>query len=48
MKSKKIVLLLILSIVGVFFIVPRIITADILNEESMLNSEYCYHEKFDM
>lgn len=48
MKSKKIVLLLILSIVGVCFIVPRIITADKLNEESMLNSEYCYHEKFDM
>jgi hypothetical protein len=48
MKSKKIVLLLILSIAGVCFIVPRIITADKLNEESMLNSEYCYNEKFNM
>ena len=48
MKSKKTIILLILSIAGVCFIIPRIITADKLNENSMLNSEYCYHEKFNM
>jgi len=48
MKSKKTIILLILSIAGVCFIISRSITADKLNEESMSNSEYCYHEKFDM
>ena len=48
MKLKKKVILLILSVLGACFIISRIITADKLNENSMLNSEYCYHEKFNM
>ena len=47
MKSKKIIIVGLLLVIGVSFIIFRFVKANKLNQNSMAISKYCYNENFD-